>query len=137
MFTAFGYFDSEADDQRVIDGAAAALRPGGRLLLDLLSRDWVAANYVRSESREGPDGTVYTEHRNFDPVAGRNHVDFTITSPDGAQRRAGHHIRLYVATEISRMLDRAGLTLERSYGGYDRSLLSVETRRMILVSRKI
>ena len=28
MFTAFGYFDSEADDQRVIDGAAAALKTG-------------------------------------------------------------------------------------------------------------
>lgn len=136
MFTAFGYFDDESDDQRVIDGAAAALRPGGRLLLDLLNRDWVAANYVRSESREGMDGTVCTERRTFDPVAGRNHVEFTITSPDGVQRRAGHHIRLYVATEISRMLDRAGLSLERSYGGYDGSLLSVATRRMILVARK-
>ena len=91
MFTAFGYFDLEADDQRVIDGAASALRPGGRLLLDLLNRDWVAANYVRSESREGQNGTVYTEQRNFDPVAGRNHVEFTIASPDGAERKAGHH----------------------------------------------
>lgn len=136
MFTAFGYFDSEADDQRVIDGTAAALRPGGRLLLDLLNRDWVAANYVRSESREGPDGTIFKESRNFDSVAGRNHVEFTITSQDGAERKVSHHIRLYVATEISRMLDGAGLTLERSYGGYDGHLLSVETRRMILVSRK-
>ena len=42
----------------MIDGAAAALRPGGQLLLDLLNRDWVAANYVRSESREGPGGTI-------------------------------------------------------------------------------
>ena len=136
MFTAFGYFDSEVDDQRVIDGAAAALRPGGRLLLDLLNRDWVAANYVRSESRERDNGTIYREQRNFDPVAGRNHVEFTITSPNGAQRKVSHHIRLYVATEISRMLDRAGLTLWRSYGGYEGTLLSVETRRMILVARK-
>ena len=137
MFTAFGYFESEADDQRVIDGAAAALKPGGRLLLDLLSRDWVAANYVRSESREGADGTVYHERREFDPVAGRNHVEFTITSPDGAERETSHHIRLYVATEISSMLDRAGLTVERSYGGYDGISLSMEARRMILVARKI
>ncbi len=137
MFTAFGYFDSEADDQRVIDGAASALRPGGRLLLDLLNRDWVAANYVRNEARETPDGTTYQERRDFDPVAGRNHVEFTITSRDTAERKVSHHIRLYVATEISRMLDRAGLALERSYGGYDGDLLSVETRRMILVARNI
>ncbi len=137
LFTAFGYFDDDSDDQRVIDGAAAALRPAGQLLLDLLNRDWVAANYVRSDSRKGPDGTVYAEQRKFDPVAGRNHVEFMITSPDGAQRKVSHHIRLYVATEISRMIHRAGLTVERSYGGYDGNLLSVETRRMILVSRKI
>ena len=137
LFTAFGYFDDDADDQRVIDGAAAALRPGGRLLLDLLSRDWVAANYIRSESRESLDGTVYKECRDFDAVAGRNHVEFTITSPDGARRKVSHHIRLYVATEISRMLDRAGLALERAYGGYDGGSLAVETRRMILVARKI
>ena len=137
MFTAFGYFDDEADDQRVIDGAAAALKPGGRLLLDLLNRDWVAANYVRSESREGEDGTIYQERRDFDPVVGRNHVEFTITSPNGSERQTSHHIRLYVATEISSMLDRAGLIVERSYGGYDGSRLTVETRRMILVARKI
>ena len=137
MFTAFGYFDSESDDQRVLDGVAAALRPGGRLLLDLLNRDWVAANYVRSELREGEDGTIYQERREFDPVAGRNHVEFTITSPDGAERKTSHHIRLYVVTEISQMFDRGGLVLERSYGGYDGSLLSVEARRTILVARKI
>ncbi len=134
MFTAFGYFDDEADDQRVIDGAAAALRPGGRLLLDLLNRDWVVANYVRSESREGPDGTVYAEQRTFDPVAGRNHVEFTIASPDGAVRKVSHHIRLYVATEVFGMLRSAGFLLERVYGGFDGSRLSVEARRMILVA---
>ena len=136
MFTAFGYFESESDDQRVIDGAAAALRSGGRLLLDLLNRDWVVANYARSETREGLDGTIYAEKRTFDPVAGRNHVEFIITSPEGAKRKASHHIRLYVATEIFRMLDGARLTLERPYGGYEGELLSVETRRMIFVSRR-
>ncbi|MDD9995204.1 MAG: class I SAM-dependent methyltransferase [Dehalococcoidia bacterium] len=134
MFTAFGYFDDDADDQRVLDGAAAALRPGGRLLLDLLNRDWVAANYVRNESREGEDGTVYREMRTFDPVAGRNHVEFTITSPGGVERKTSHHIRLYVATEVSEMLRSAGLLLERVYGGFDGSRLSVEARRMILVA---
>ena len=133
MFTAFGYFDDDADDQRVMSRASAALKPGGKLLLDLLNRDWVAANYVRSESREGPDGTIYQERREFDPVAGRNHVEFTITSPDGEERKVSHHIRLYVATEISRMLDGAELRLECVYGGYDGSRLSIETQRMILV----
>jgi SAM-dependent methyltransferase len=136
MFTAFGYFEDEADDQRVLDGAARALKPGGRILLDLLNRDWVAANYVRSEQRTGPDGTEYTETREFDSVSGRNHVGFTINRPDGTERRASHHIRLYVATEITRMIERAGLDFHRVYGGYGGEPLSVATRRMIVVAAK-
>ena len=134
MFTAFGYFDDETDDQRVIDGAAASLRPGGRLLLDLLNRDWVAANYVRSESHKRKDGKVYQERREFDVVSGRNHVEFTIIFPDGARRETSHHIRLYVATEICSMLGRAGLELEETYGGYDGVSLSVDVKRMIMVA---
>ena len=130
MFTAFGYFDDEADDQRVLDGAARALKPGGRILLDLLNRDWVAANYVRSEQRTGPDGTVYTESRELDSVSGRNHVEFSIARPDRTVTQTGHHIRLYVATEISRMLQRAGLDFQRVYGGYGGEPLSVATRRI-------
>ena len=137
MFTAFGYFESEDEDQRVLDGAAAALRPGGKLLLDLLSRDWVVANHVRSETRQAADGAAVREMREFDPVAGRSHVEFEMTDPDGQVRRAGHHIRLYVATEISRMLQQAGLVVERTYGGYDGSGLSVDARRMVLVARKL
>jgi SAM-dependent methyltransferase len=137
MFTAFGYFDDEADDQRVLDGAARALKPEGRILLDLLNRDWVAANYVRSERRTGPDGTVFVEDREFDSVSGRNHVEFTIIDPDGTERTTGHHIRLYVATEMSRMLTRAGLTVQRIYGGYEGEPLSVESRRMIVVATKL
>jgi|AP95_1055475.scaffolds.fasta_scaffold87820_1 SAM-dependent methyltransferase len=136
MFTAFGYFDDEADDQRVLDGAARALKAGGRILLDLLNRDWVAANYVRSERRTGPDGTVFIENRKFDSESGRNHIEFTIIDPDGAERTTGHHIRLYVATEISRMLAGAGLAVQRMYGGYDGEPLSVDSRRMIVVATK-
>ena len=136
MFTAFGYFDEEADDQRVLDSAARALKPGGRLLLDLLNRDWVAANYVQHETRLAEDGNRYDESREFDSVAGRNHVNFTIVAPDGGERRTGHHIRLYVATEISRMLTRAGLAFERAYGDYQGNEVSIETRRMIVVARK-
>ena len=96
----------------------------------------MAANYVRSEQRTSPDGTVYVENRELDSVSGRNHVEFIIVAPDGSERRTSHHIRLYVATEISRMLKRAGLTPGQVYGGYGGEPLSVESRRMIIVAAK-
>ncbi|MDX1564853.1 MAG: methyltransferase domain-containing protein, partial [Phycisphaeraceae bacterium] len=38
LFTSFGYFRDEADNRRQLAGMAEALRPGGRLVLDLPNR---------------------------------------------------------------------------------------------------
>ena len=39
MFSSFGYLESEAEDAKVLRGVAAALRPGGRALFDLINRE--------------------------------------------------------------------------------------------------
>src|SRR5207248_11796274 len=39
IFTAFGYLESDAEDQRVLHQVHKALRPGGRFLLELMHRD--------------------------------------------------------------------------------------------------
>ena len=49
MFTAFGYFPTETEDGEVLAAAASALAPGGALLIDTLSRDWVAAHHEPEE----------------------------------------------------------------------------------------
>src|SRR5207248_4506086 len=38
IFTAFGYFESDAENQQVLHQVYKALRPGGRLLLELMHR---------------------------------------------------------------------------------------------------
>ena len=38
LFTAFGYFEDEDDDQRVLNEVARVLRPGGAFLIDTLIR---------------------------------------------------------------------------------------------------
>ncbi len=109
----------------------------GRLLVDVVNREWVVSNYVQDERREGPDGTVYLEHRDLDLVASRNHVDFTIVSPEGTlHRSAGLHMRLYTLTETIRMLEQAGLSFDSVHGGFDGCAYGVDARRMIVVSRK-
>ena len=137
MFTAFGYLESEAEDAKVLHAAAAALKPGRRLLLDLLNREWVIQNYVPDELRTGADGTTYLEHREFDLRSSRNHVTFTTVAPDGSQRELdGHHVRLYTLTEVIKLLEAAGLAFKTAYGGFGGESYSLETRRMIVVARK-
>src|SRR3989454_827215 len=135
MFSSFGYLESEAEDAKVLRGVAAALRPSGRALFDLINREWVIRNQVANESRTGANETVDLEHRELDLVTSRNHVTFTAVAPDGSRHDLdGHHIRLYTLTELIGMLEAAGLRLERVYGGVDGEGYGGETRRRIFVA---
>ena len=137
MFTAFGYFDSEDEDMRVLQAVVNALKTGGKLLLDTINREWVLSNYVQNDWHTDDDGNTFLEHREFDLVTGRNRVTFSIVTADGTRRESpGHDVRLYTLTELARLLDAAGLRLSAVYGDYDGVPYAINTPRLIVVATK-
>jgi SAM-dependent methyltransferase len=137
MYSSFGYLESERDDFQVLESIATAIKPQGRLFLDMLNREWAVANYIQNDWHAGPDGSLYVERRDLDLATSRMHVHFTIVDPAGARRESvGHNIRLYSLTEISRMLAQAGFLEITSYGGFNGEPYSIDTRRMIISARK-
>ncbi len=137
MFSSFGYLESEAEDAKVLASIRRALKPGGRVLLDLLNRDWVVDNYIQNDWHRGDDGTLYLEHRELDLLTSRNHVTFTAIRPDGSQQEiVGHHIRLYTLREAVGMIEAAGLAYEAVYGGFEGETYGIDTRRMIIVAQR-
>lgn len=46
LFTAFGYFDDKAENQKVLEAVARALKPGGRFLIDVINRDYLAKVFL-------------------------------------------------------------------------------------------
>ena len=137
MFTAFGYLETEAEDAKVLTAVAGALKPGGRLLMDMINREWVVANYIQNDWHSAPDGTIYVERRELDLASSRNHVTFTAIAPDGGRREiVGHHVRLYSLTEMIKLLDQAGFAFREVYGGFDGEAYGITTRRMIIVAAR-
>ena len=137
MFTAFGYFESEDEDVRVLQAVANALKDGGKLLLDTINREWVLANYIQNDWHTDDGGNTFLEHREFDLVTGRNRVTFSIVTADGTRRDSpGHDVRLYTLTELVRLLQAAGLRLSATYGDYDSAPYAINTPRMIIVATK-
>lgn len=135
LFSAFGYLESEQEDRKVLAQVAKALKPSGRLLLDLINREWVIANPVPNEWRMDERGRIYLEHRDVDLRHSRNHVTFTIVEPDGTRRESvGHHFRLYTLTEMIGMLESVGLVFTAAYGNFDGSPYTATTRRMIVTA---
>jgi len=137
IFSSFGYLEDEAEDAMVLRAVANLLKPGGRFLIDLISREWVLRNYVPNDWHEGPDGTLYLEHREFDFAESREHVSFLAIAPNGSRREVpGHHIRLYTLRELVRMLVATGLEFEEACGGFEGEPYTVDSRRMIVLARK-
>src|SRR5271154_3038442 len=137
MYSSFGYLESEAEDLKVLESAAKALKTGGRLLLDMLNREWAIDNYIQNDWHTGADGTLYVERRDLDLATSRMHVHFIVVDANGGRRESiGHIIRLYTLTEITRLLERVGMRTTAVFGGFEGEEYGIATRRMIVVAQK-
>lgn len=45
MGNSFGYFEREEDDNAILEGVYNILKPGGKLLLDIVDGDWISKNF--------------------------------------------------------------------------------------------
>ncbi|MEX0786881.1 MAG: methyltransferase domain-containing protein [Dehalococcoidia bacterium] len=135
-FTSFGYLENEEEDQRVLNGVARALKPGGRFFIDTMNHDWLMRVYSDSDWRELPDGAYMLERRRYHIETGRNDVDWIHVSKDGKRTVQSHSLRLYTFTELAAMLRRAGLSVVRTWGGFDGQPLSMHSPRMMVLAQK-
>jgi SAM-dependent methyltransferase len=139
MYSSFGYLETEAEDLKVLESAAKSLKASGRLLLDMLNREWAMDNYIQNDWHTGADGTLYVERRDLDLAASRMHVHFIVVDapPKGGRRQSiGHNIRLYTLTEMTRLLERVGMRVTAVFGGFEREAYGIGTRRMIIVAQR-
>lgn len=136
VFTAFGYLESDDEDQKVLEGVARALKPGGLFLIELMHRDSLVRIFQPRGWYETEAGLKVLQERSFDPLTGRNDVRHITIYPDGTTREMCHSVRIYTLTELAGMLTRAGLRIEVTYGGMDGTPLTLESRRLIILSRR-
>jgi SAM-dependent methyltransferase len=136
IFTAFGYFENDAEDQQVLHQVHKALRPGGHFVLDLMHRDALVRGFQPFDVIRRDNGLVVTEERHFDQLAGQTTVRVTLFYSDGRRTELGHVVRSYTLTELAEMLRRSALEVQATYGGLDGSPLTLDSRRLVVVAQK-
>lgn len=131
--TAFGYFD-DATNRSVLDGIVRALKPGGRLAMDLDNITAFLRAYVPSRiaaARENGDMLVDSYH--LDAQTGRFEAERTVIR-DGRARRLSFVKRLFAFPELRDWLFAAGFADVSGYGE-DGQPLTADHRRMVIVAR--
>jgi SAM-dependent methyltransferase len=130
--TAFGYFD-DATNRAVLAGIARALRPGGRLAMDLDNLTAFLAWYRPSRVVAArADGDMLVDRYRLDALTGRFEAERTIVR-GGRTRRVTFVKRLFGFPELRDWLLAAGFTAVRGYGEDGRPL-TADHRRMIVVA---
>jgi len=136
LFTAFGYFEDDSENQRVLRSVARSLKPGGKFLLDHTHVLRAAADFQPHVWKEYPDGTMLIEERRFDARRVRVRTRAIFVKPDGTRAERCNDIRCYTCAELSGMLDEAGLKVQAVFGDFEGGELSLTSRRLILVAQK-
>ncbi len=131
LFTSFGYFDSEAENEASIVAAATALRKGGKLLIDFLNPFTVVHNLVPEEYK-----TV--EGINFHIRKWLREDDYIIKDISFEHAGKAYHyqekVKAIQRKEFLRYFDKAGLRLIRLFGDYDLNPYQAESsERMIFL----
>src|SRR5690606_39186454 len=101
MGTTFGFFDDDAN-RDVLARLFQALRPGGRVLLDTVNRDYVIGSQPNLVWYEGED-CVCMEESDFNYFSSRLTVKRTLMREDGRQSQAEYSLRLYSLHELGLM----------------------------------
>jgi ubiquinone/menaquinone biosynthesis C-methylase UbiE len=133
LWTAFGYFETPEEDERVLREVARVLRPGGVFLIDTVNATSLHRSFRPESWRELEDGTFMLERRVVDLPTGRIRAYWTFLK-DGARTELSFDHRLYGAAEYGELFRRAGLEPVRWFGGFDGSELGVDSWRLIAVA---
>ena len=140
MFTSFGFFESDEENEVVVQQVCKSLKPRGVFLLDYENKINFINNEVLRKQHDwkaGANGRYYLFENEYDLMNEREIFKVIVLENGEACETIGYNIRLYSLPEIKQMLSRNGFSVVDVWGDYDGRTYSVESRRLITLSRKL
>lgn len=148
MFTAFGYFADEKDNEKALKSMARSLKPGGKFLLDLnnIIEVITRVNKLHKKKSDGTMTKVFKEELSNDLkikiTSTFNHQKMTMAmkiewrDESDKEKNFETKVRLYSLPEITNMLGEAGLKVEKIFGDFNGSEYKFSSPRMIILATK-
>jgi SAM-dependent methyltransferase len=133
LFTSFGYFDSEAENLKVLEAVRQNLVPEkGIFVLDFMNAAKAVKNLVLSETKELQG--IRFEIRRF--VENRKIIKEIRFSDKGRDYYFTEMVNAFLLKDFEQMFQRCGLSIEKFYGNYALDAFDVENSdRLILIAK--
>jgi len=130
----FGYLGN-SDSRTFLVGVAAAMRPGGRFVLDAATVAESLLPHAGPGDRYEANGAVLTVVNTYDVRTSTQINEMTLELGDRREERVARH-RVMTCREIVELLEDAGLTVEQIAGGFDGEPFEVGAGRCMITARK-
>jgi SAM-dependent methyltransferase len=133
LFDAFG-FHTDEEHLRILTHALEALKPGGRLLLDVRNREhMLRCPPVQVVERD--HGDLMIDRFQFDFLSSRM-LDRRTCLRGTTRRDTAFSVRLYTVTELQGLMQSAGFRLLQGFGGFDGAAPSAALPRLLLLAER-
>jgi SAM-dependent methyltransferase len=132
LFTSFGYFDDDNDNQRVIDAVAEDLKSGGLFVIDYMNGE-KAIRELTDYQKTVDNITFHISKSVIDGFIIKN-IDF---EADGISYHFQEKVKVLKLEDFVRYFKKANLQIEQQWGNYDLLPFSEENSdRLIISARK-
>ncbi len=136
LFSSYGYLDTEDENFKVMTEYARVLKPGGKLLIDVMNRHFIAPRLNEIFESVHDNGLYVKEERAIINDGRRMHNAITVTDAKGDTRCYLYRPWLYNGAELSAHATHAGLVVDSVYGDFNGRPYQKTSERAILVAVK-
>ncbi|WP_227937551.1 class I SAM-dependent methyltransferase [Alkalihalobacillus deserti] len=132
LFTSFGYFENDQDNERVFTRVHSSLKKGGYFLFDYLNPSFTRKNLVPF-SQQIIDQTSIDQYRNIDNDAVIKRI---VVKDNYSTRHYEERVKLYSKNKISKMLENNNLKIIHLFGNYDGCKYDQSSPRLLYICKK-
>jgi SAM-dependent methyltransferase len=133
LFSSFGYFDSDEENENVLISIYKALNPGGVFWLDFLTAQEVEKNLKPRGISQYSTRIQVEENRKIENGRIIKDIHF---QKNGEERSYMESVRLFTRDDLEGMFERVGFRVAFCFGDYCGAEWTTESPRTILVGTK-
>jgi ubiquinone/menaquinone biosynthesis C-methylase UbiE len=137
LFTSFGYFLKQEDDNSFLAAIAKSLKRKARFLLDTVNAERILEQGPQDLWEKLPDGTLMLKATRLTQNKKAILTEWTILAARGKTHRYTAFTRLYTRKLLGKSLERCGFKLIRFYGAMaDESFDPDSSRRLVVLCER-
>lgn len=133
LFTSFGYFDDDAQNEQVIESMCKMLKQDGVLVIDFMNAHKTINNLVANEVKE-IDGITFEINRTYDGTHIYKDIAF---QDDGHSFNFQERVQALKKERFLELFDKVGLKVKDTFGNFSLDPFDADTSdRLIFICEK-